>query len=71
MVEEAEMVAEVVENVATTTEKISAEVVYTFPDNAKLKEAALLIEHASSVTAKDAERTKDFIHKVLALSHSL
>ncbi|XP_052205985.1 uncharacterized protein LOC127810504 isoform X2 [Diospyros lotus] len=71
VVEEAEMVAEVVEKVATTTEKISAEVVCTFPDNAKLKEAALLIEHASSVTAKDAEHTKDFIHKVEELKHDL
>lgn len=64
VVKEAEEVAEVVEKVATTAEKLSAEFAEKL-DNGELKEVALMVEHVSSVTAKDARMTQDFIHKVL------
>ncbi|CAK9163151.1 unnamed protein product [Ilex paraguariensis] len=62
-IEEVEVVAEVVEKVATVVEKVSAEVADELADNSKLKEAALMVEHGSSVAAKDAQLTIDFIHK--------
>uniref|UniRef100_A0A5B7BKA0 Uncharacterized protein n=1 Tax=Davidia involucrata TaxID=16924 RepID=A0A5B7BKA0_DAVIN len=71
IVEEVETAAEVVEKVATMTEKVSAEMADNLPDNGKLKEAALFIEHISSVTEKDAQLTKDFIHKVDDLKQDL
>ncbi|KAA8545635.1 hypothetical protein F0562_020419 [Nyssa sinensis] len=67
VVEEVEIVAEVVEKVATTTEKISAEIADKLSDNDKLKEAALFVEHISTVTAKDAQLTTDFIQKVVMI----
>ncbi|KAG5548472.1 hypothetical protein RHGRI_013976 [Rhododendron griersonianum] len=42
VVEEVEIAAEVVEKVATTAEKVSAEVADKLPDNGKLKAAALV-----------------------------
>ncbi|XP_059650099.1 uncharacterized protein LOC132295842 [Cornus florida] len=71
VVEEVENVAEEIEKVATTTEKISAEVANKIPFNGKLKDAALCIEHVSSVTAKDAQQVLDLIHKVDELKHDL
>ncbi|XP_057495428.1 uncharacterized protein LOC130780461 [Actinidia eriantha] len=71
VVEEVENVAEVVEKVAATAENVSAKVADKLPDNGKLKEAALLVEHVSSVIAKDAELTIDFIHKVEELENDL
>ena len=65
VVEEVENVAEVVEKVATTAENVSAKVADKLPDNGKLKEVALFVEHVSSVIAKDAELTTDLIHKVI------
>ncbi|KAH7866120.1 hypothetical protein Vadar_015818 [Vaccinium darrowii] len=71
VVEEVEVVAEVVEKVAETAEKVSAEVADKFPDNSKLKEAALVVEHISTVAATDAEMAEDVIHKVEELKHDL
>ncbi|KAJ9538069.1 LOW QUALITY PROTEIN: hypothetical protein OSB04_030802 [Centaurea solstitialis] len=70
VVKEAEEVAEVVEKVASTTEKLSAEVAEKL-QNGQLKEAALMVEHVSSVAAKDAHMTQDFIHKVGDLKQDL
>lgn len=67
VVEEVEIAAEVVEKVATTAEKVSAEVAGKLPDNGKLKAAALVVEHISSVAATDAEFAEDFIQKVCFL----
>lgn len=64
MVEEVEVVAEVVENVATVAEKFSAEVAEKLPDNNKIKLAVLAVEHLSSVAAQEAQLAQDFIHKV-------
>ncbi|XP_076940529.1 uncharacterized protein LOC143609743 [Bidens hawaiensis] len=63
VVKEAKEVAEAVEKVASTTEKLSAKVAERL-DNGELKEVALMIEHVSNVIAKDARMTEDFIHKV-------
>ncbi|KAK6156809.1 hypothetical protein DH2020_011057 [Rehmannia glutinosa] len=63
VVEEVEVVAEVVEKVATTADKALAEVVNQLPDNSKLKEAAQIMEHVSSVAAQDAQLIENIIHK--------
>nr|XP_043627155.1 uncharacterized protein LOC122598635 [Erigeron canadensis]XP_043627156.1 uncharacterized protein LOC122598635 [Erigeron canadensis] len=70
VVREAEEVAEVVEKVASKTEKLSAEVAEKL-DNGELKHAALIVEHASSVIAKEAQITESFIHKVGHLKQDL
>lgn len=62
--EEVEEVAEVVAAVATKTENVMAEVAGKLPENSILKEAAVAVEHASAVVAKDATLTSNFIHKV-------
>ncbi|RWR84099.1 hypothetical protein CKAN_01288600 [Cinnamomum micranthum f. kanehirae] len=59
-----ENVAEVVEKVAVVAEKLSSEVADKLPDDAKIKDAVLLVEHVSKEVAKDAQLTLDFIHKV-------
>jgi hypothetical protein len=64
VVEEVEIVAEVVEKVASASEKISAEVADKLPAKGKLKEAALFVEHVSEEAVRDAQLTEDFIHKV-------
>lgn len=70
VVKEAEEVAEVVEKVASETEKLSAEVAEKL-DNGELKQVAQMVEHVSSVIAKDAQMTEDFIHKVGDLKQDL
>ncbi|XP_024933501.3 uncharacterized protein LOC107427618 isoform X1 [Ziziphus jujuba] len=67
--EEVESVAEVVEKVAIKAEKVSSEVANVLPDNGKLKETALIVEHISKIAAQDAQLTLDIIHKVDALKH--
>ncbi|GKV35433.1 hypothetical protein SLEP1_g43696 [Rubroshorea leprosula] len=62
-----EIAAEVVEKVATATEKASEKVAANLSDDSKLKEAALLVERVSKETAKDARLTEDIIHKVEAI----
>lgn len=64
VVDEVEIAAEVVEKVAVKVEKVSSEVADKLPENGKLKEAALVVEHLSEAAAKDAQITLDFIHKV-------
>ncbi|KAM7479006.1 hypothetical protein LguiA_027219 [Lonicera macranthoides] len=71
IVEEVETVAEEVEKVATISEKVSADVADKLSNNTRLKEAALTIEHLSNVTAKDAQLTNDFLHKVGDLEEDL
>ncbi|KAL8097449.1 hypothetical protein AgCh_030542 [Apium graveolens] len=61
--EEVEYAAEVVQKVAITTEKVSAEVANNLPGNGKLKEAALIVEHLASVAASDAQLAENIIHK--------
>lgn len=58
------MVAEVVEKVATTADKALEEVANQLPDNSKLKEAAQVMEHVSSVAAQDAQLIENIINKV-------
>lgn len=62
--EEVESVAEVVEKVAIKAEKMSSEVANKLPENGKLKETALIVEHISKEAAQDAQLTLDIIHKV-------
>lgn len=64
IVDEVEHVAEEIEKVATVAEKVSEEVAEVLPENGKLKETALLIEHVTKATAYDAKLTQDFIHKI-------
>lgn len=62
--EEVVYVAEVVEKVATTTEKVSAEVAGKLPGDGKLKQTALMVEHISNTAAAGAQLTEHFIDKV-------
>lgn len=64
MAEEVEEAAEVVAMVANKTENVMAVVAVKLPENSLLKEAAVAIENASAVVAKDAQFTCNFIHKV-------
>lgn len=71
VVEEVEGIAKVVEKVAIAAEKLSAEVADKLPENGKLKEAALFVEHVSQEAAHDAEIAEHFIHKVSLDSYTL
>ncbi|XP_022858459.1 uncharacterized protein LOC111379334 [Olea europaea var. sylvestris] len=71
VVEEVEDVAEVIEKVATTADKTLATVADWLPDESKLKEAALMAENVSSITAKDALCAQNLIHKVEDLKQDL
>ncbi|CAN4107936.1 unnamed protein product [Withania somnifera] len=62
--EEVEEAAEVVASVASKTENVMAGFAGKLPENSLLKEAAVAVEHASAVVAKDAQFTSNFIHKV-------
>ncbi|KAI3445764.1 hypothetical protein Pfo_002429 [Paulownia fortunei] len=64
VVEEVEVVAEVVEKVATTADKALAEMANQLPDNSELKEAAQVMEHVSSIAAQDAQLIENVIQKV-------
>lgn len=64
VVGEVEKVANVVEKVATVTVKISDDMANILPNNSKLKDAALLVEHIAKVTVEDVELAEHFIHKV-------
>lgn len=55
VVEEVEVVAEVVEKAAAIAENASAKVADQFPDNSRIKEAALAVEHISTVAVADAQ----------------
>ncbi|RWW64020.1 hypothetical protein BHE74_00028767 [Ensete ventricosum] len=59
-----EEVFEVVEKVATVVEKVSSEVAERLPEEGKLKDAVLSVEHVSREAAEDAHLAKDIIHKV-------
>ncbi|XP_058096949.1 uncharacterized protein LOC131242372 isoform X1 [Magnolia sinica] len=59
-----ETAAEVVEEVASVAETVLSEVANRLPDDSKLKDAVLMVERVSKTTAKDAQLTIDFIHKV-------
>lgn len=64
---EVEMVkdaAEVVEEVASVTEKASAEVAEQQPKDGRLRRAAALVERASKEVAEEAHLAQDIIHKV-------
>ncbi|KAJ8529912.1 hypothetical protein K7X08_036747 [Anisodus acutangulus] len=63
-VEKVEGVAEVVAAVATKTENVMEGVAGKLPENSVLKEAAVSVENASAVVAKDAQLACNFIHKV-------
>ncbi|KAL8521154.1 hypothetical protein ACS0TY_011632 [Phlomoides rotata] len=64
VVEEVEVVVEVVEKVATTAEKVAEVVLKQLPDNSKIKEAAQVVEHVSSVAAHNAQLIQNLINKV-------
>ncbi|GJN20445.1 hypothetical protein PR202_gb07824 [Eleusine coracana subsp. coracana] len=57
-------VAEVVEEAATLTEKVSSEIVEQLPEGGRLRPVAVLLEHASKQVAEEAHLAKDIIHKV-------
>lgn len=59
-----EEAAEVAALVASKTENVMAVIAVKLPENSLLKEAAVAIENASAVVAKDAQFTCNFIHKV-------
>ncbi|CAD5191395.1 unnamed protein product [Musa acuminata subsp. malaccensis] len=59
-----EEVFEVVEKVATVVEKVSSEVAERLPEEGKLKDAVLSVEHVSREAAEDAHLAKDIIHKL-------
>ncbi|XP_055814834.1 uncharacterized protein LOC129884570 [Solanum dulcamara] len=69
--EEVEEAVEVVALVASKTENVMAGVAVKLPENSLLKEAAIAIENASDVVAKDAQLTSNFIHKVEDLEQDL
>lgn len=71
VVKEVEDAAEVIEKVATTADKTLATVADRLPDGCKLKEAALMAENISSITAKDALCVQNLIHKVEDLKQDL
>ncbi|XP_059311266.1 uncharacterized protein LOC132062790 [Lycium ferocissimum] len=62
--EEVEEAADIVAALATKTENVMEGVAGTLPENSILKEAAIAVENASAVVAKDAQLTSNFIHKV-------
>lgn len=66
-----EEAAEVVALVASKTENAMAGVAVKLPENSLLKEAAVEIENASAVVAKDAQLTSNFIHKVEDMEQDL
>ncbi|CAL1352600.1 unnamed protein product [Linum trigynum] len=70
--EQVESVAEIVEQVATVAENVSAEVAESIPGSGgKLKEAALMVERVSKVTAHEAHVAREFLHKVDKLKDDL
>ncbi|KAL2477454.1 hypothetical protein Fot_46468 [Forsythia ovata] len=71
VVEDVEDVAEVIEKVAATADNALATVADRLPDGSKLKEAALMAEHVSSITEKDAQYVENLIHKVEDLKQDL
>ncbi|KAL8536223.1 hypothetical protein ACS0TY_011742 [Phlomoides rotata] len=64
VVEEVEVVVEVVEKVATTAEKVAEVVEKQLPNNSKIKEAAQVVEHVSSVAAHNVQLIQNLINKV-------
>ncbi|CAI8617935.1 unnamed protein product [Vicia faba] len=64
VIEEVEKVAEVIEKVAEEAEKVSENIAEKFPEDAKLKNAALVVENVSKQVAHDAQITEEFIHKI-------
>ncbi|OIV94560.1 hypothetical protein TanjilG_25622 [Lupinus angustifolius] len=71
VVEEVETVANVVEKVATVAERVSENIAEKLPGDGKLKEAALVVEHASKQVLHGAQLTEEFIHKVEELKNDL
>ncbi|KAK7250536.1 hypothetical protein RIF29_33039 [Crotalaria pallida] len=71
VIEEVEKVAHVVEKVATVVEKLSEDIAEKLPEDGKLKEAALVVEHASKQIVHGAQLTEEFIHKVEELENDL
>ncbi|CAL9073343.1 unnamed protein product [Musa textilis] len=65
-----EEVFEVVEKVATVVEKVSSEVAERLPEEGKLKDAVLSIEHVSREAAQDAHLANDIIHKLRSVTFS-
>lgn len=65
-----ENTAEAIEKIAEETEKVMEEVEHDLPEDSKLKEAVLMIEHATEEAKKDAKTAIDLIHKV-ALHHQV
>ncbi|XP_020104875.1 uncharacterized protein LOC109721593 isoform X2 [Ananas comosus] len=59
-----ENAAVVVEKVANMTEKVSSEVAERLPEDGKLKDAVVFVEHASKEVAEEAHLAQDIIHKV-------
>ena len=65
VLETVETVSEVMEDLAEETEKLAEEVDKRLPQDAKLKEAAQLVEKLAVAVDKEARLTQQLIHKVI------
>lgn len=70
-VEGMEAVAEMVEKVATATEEMAEVMEKNLPEQSKLKQVAVVLEHISEVAAHEAHLTQDFLHKVEEVAQDL
>ncbi|KAL0885201.1 hypothetical protein Bca101_009183 [Brassica carinata] len=71
VVEGIEAVAEMVEKVATASEDMAEEMEKNLPEQSKLKQAAVVLEHISEVAAHEAHLTLDLLHKVEKVAQDL
>ncbi|CAH8387933.1 unnamed protein product [Eruca vesicaria subsp. sativa] len=71
VVEGMEAVAEMVEKVATATEDMAEVMEKNLPEQSKLKQVAVVLEHISEVAAHEAHLTHDFLHKVEKVAQDL
>ncbi|KAK9666664.1 hypothetical protein RND81_14G201900 [Saponaria officinalis] len=71
VIKDAEQAAEVVEKVAAVVEKVSEEVADILPDGNKFKEAALIVDHVSKETAKNAQIVDELLHKLDAVKQDI
>ncbi|KAL1224842.1 hypothetical protein V5N11_015620 [Cardamine amara subsp. amara] len=70
-VEGVEAIAEMVEKVATATDKMAKEMAENLPEESNLKNVALVVEHISEVAAHEAHLTEIFLHKVEEVTQDL
>ncbi|KAK1278332.1 hypothetical protein QJS04_geneDACA019662 [Acorus gramineus] len=66
-----EVAAEVVEEVALVTEKVSSELVEKLPEDGKLKNVVVLVEQVSEKAVEEAQMAIDIVHKVNELKEEV